>query len=588
MIINSTLVFCLVPELEEAFKGNKVLQIFQSSDKKELSFVTRSRKKEASLFFCDHAENYRIEILYKDETDTKRSNYQKTNLFSYAVGGYIQEIKQVDFDRVIKISCLRKSQVGESIEFDLIFELTGRNSNLILVRKDGLIIDCLRKVDITQSRFRQILPGERYVAPPSPKKKNPFEVEKEKFIKLLKTHDIPVPELLASHFIGLNQLLAEKIIFETNLPLSVKTKDLNEEMIESLWKNFRQTFQEIKEHKLSFQIVTDEQGKPQAISCVNLPFLKEKHKIVCENLNSAIKKFFSQKSEERQKKTELKRLFEVAHSAQKKLERRKEKIEEDLKQAERFEQYRKFGDLLMMNKDSIKKGQESVKLGDIFEPQQSLAEIPLNVELSPIQNAQAYFRKYKKSKDALAVMKKRQAETEKEIVEVEKILEKMEKSIQELNLEEIEEELISLGFLKKKKTFEKRKSIKKEFSPRTFITKEGSQVLVGRNNKENDYLTFKFAGPNDLWFHVQEVPGSHVVLRKKEKKKEPSPNDIKEAAQVAAYFSKAKGAKRVPVIYTQAKYVKKPKKGRPGLALVEKEKTILVEPKLIDRLENEN
>lgn len=589
MVINSTLVFCLIPELEEAFKGNRIKQIFQSSDRKELIFLTRSRKKEASLFFCAHAENYRVEILDRNEPRTKEYNYEKTNLFSYALSGYIQEIEQVDFDRVIKISCLRKSQLGKGIEFDLIFELTGRNSNLILMRKDGLIIDCLRKIDFTQNRFRQILPGQRYVLPPSPKKENPFLIQKEKFVKLLKNHDLSVSEFLTSHFIGVDQLLAGEIIFETNIPLPVKTKDLNEEKTEDLWKNFSRTFQEISEHRLSFQIVIDEKGKPQAISCVNLSFLKDNQKVFCESSNSAVKRFFSQKLEEQQKNTKLKRLSGAAGRAQRKLRRKKEKIEQDLKQAEKFEQYRKVGDLLMMNKDLIKKGQESAKLVDIFEARQSLVEIPLNVKLSPIQNAQVYFKKYKKAKEALVVMKKRYAETEKEIVQVGKILEKLDETTEELELERIKKELIALGFLKEKKISEKRKKIKprgtfaKKFSPKMFVTKDGCEILVGRNNKENDYLTFKFARPDDLWFHAQDVPGSHVVLRRKEKKKEPSLNDIKEAGQVAAYFSKVRREKKAPVIYTLAKYVKKSKKGKLGLALVEKEKMILVEPKLTDK-----
>ncbi len=607
MIINSTLVFCLIPELQEAFKESKIIQILQSSDRKELIFLTRSKGKETSLFFSTHPENYRIEILDENETKTRKSDYQKTNLFSYAVGGHISEISQVDFDRVIKISCLKKSQLGKSIEFDLIFELTGRNSNLILLRKDGLIIDCLRKVDFTQNRFRQILPGERYVPPPPPKKKSPFQIEKEKFVpafggilnKLLKDHDLfprsvqtdarlggilrTVSELLVSHFIGLDKPLAQTIMFETGIPLNAKTTDLKEEDIERLWKSFREIFQKISEYKLTFQIITDEKENPKAISCVNLPFLKDDQKISCENLNSAIKKFFHQKLDEHQRKTERKSLSEVAHRAQERLQSKKGKIEEDLREAEKFEQYKKFGDLLMMNKGLIKKGQNSIKLVDIFQPEQNPIEIPLNVKLSPMQNAQAYFKKYKKAKDALVVMKKRKAETEKEILKVEKILEKLDETIRELRPEEIEQELISLGFLKDRKIFERREKRKKGFSPKRFVTKDGGEILVGRNNRGNEYLTFKIARPDDLWFHTQDVPGSHVLLIRKEKKKEPSHNDIKEAAQIAAYFSKARGAQKVPVIYTLAKYVKKPKKGKPGLALVEKEKTILVEPKLIDK-----
>jgi predicted ribosome quality control (RQC) complex YloA/Tae2 family protein len=595
MIINSTLIFCLIPELQEAFEGNKIIQILfrgsfgQSSDKKELLFLTRSKKREVSLLFSAHPENYRIEILDENETKARESDYQKTNLFSYAVGGHISEISQVDFDRVIKISCLKKSQLGTNVEFDLIFELTGRNSNLILLRKDGLIINCLRKIDFTQSRFRQILPGERYVPPPHPKRKNPFQIEKEKFLILLKDNDLLISEFLISHFIGLDKPLAETIIFEAGIPLNAKTADLKEDDIERLWKSFKGIFQKLSEHKLTFHIITDEKEKPKTISCVNPSFLKDDQKIFCENLNSAIKKFFHQKLEEHQRKTDLKRLFEVAHRAQERLQSKKEKIEEDLEQAEKFEQYKKFGVLLMMNKDLIEKGQDSIKLVDIFKPEQSFIEIPLNEKLSPIQNAQAYFKKYKKAKDALAVMKKRKAETEKEIHKLEKLLEKLDETTKELKLEEIEQELISLGFLKDRKFFERRKKSKsqdafaKGFSPKRFVTKDGGEILVGRNNKENDYLTFKFARPDDLWFHAQDVPGSHVLLRRKEKKKEPSHIDIKEVAQIAAYFSKARREKNASVIYTLSKYVKKPKKGKPGLALVEREKAIWVEPKLTDK-----
>jgi predicted ribosome quality control (RQC) complex YloA/Tae2 family protein len=580
MIINSTLVFCFVPELEEAFKGSKITQILLSSDRKQLLLVTRSKENEASLFFCAHPQDYRIEILDGNETKTKRADYEKTNLFSYAVGAYVEGVEQVDFDRVIRISCLRKSQLGPNIEFDLVLELTGRNANLILVRKDGLIIDCLRKVDLTQNRFRQVLPGEKYAPPPPPKKKNPFHIENDEFVKLIKTHDLPVSELLTTHFVGLDELSAKKIMFEASVSPTEKTGNLNEQEIEALWRTFHQTFEEIAGHKFSFQVVADEDGKAMGISCVSLPFLEDRRKISCQSLNSAVKKFFPQKREEEQKKVKLKRFSGIARGAQKRLERRKGKIEEDLEQAEKFEQYKRFGDLLMMSKDRMKRGQESVKLTNIFDPQQNLVDIRLNPKLSPIHNAQAYFKKYKKAKDSLAVMRKRKAETEKEIAQLQKISEKLSEEGKEQRLPEIGKELVSLGLLKEKKAPGKKRKDKKEFSPRTFVSKNGSEILVGRNNKENDYLTFRFARPDDLWFHAQDVPGSHVILRRKEKKKEPSHTDIREAAQVAAHFSKARGEKKAPVIYTQAKYVKKPKKGKPGLALVDREKTILVEPGL--------
>ncbi len=451
---------------------------------------------------------------------------------------------------------------------------------MVLVRKDGLIIDCLRKIDSSQNRFRQVLPGERYAPPPCPKKRNPFEIERERLVRLIKTHGLSLSELLTSHFVGLDQLLAEKIIFEADISLTAKTKDLNEENIEGLWKSFHRTFEQIGRYKLSFQTALDEAGKPKQISCVYLPFLEDRQKMVYGTLNSAVKEFFSQKLKEQQKKIELRKLSKIAAAAQKRLKRRKERIEEDLNQAEKSEQYKRFGDLLMMNKHLIKRGQEFVELADIFDSRQGKVKIPLNAKLSPVQNAQAYFKKYKKAKDSLVVMRKRKAETEQELVRVEGILRRLSEEAEESRLEEIQRELVGLGLLKEKRKAGERKKAKKEFSPRTFLTKDGSEILVGRNNKENDYLTFRFARPDDLWFHAQDVPGSHVVLKRRERKKEPSHSAIREAAQVAAHFSKARGAGKVAVIYTMAKYVKKPRKSKPGLALVEREKTILVEPGL--------
>jgi predicted ribosome quality control (RQC) complex YloA/Tae2 family protein len=153
---------------------------------------------------------------------------------------------------------------------------------------------------------------------------------------------------------------------------------------------------------------------------------------------------------------------------------------------------------------------------------------------------------------------------------------------EQVDLEEIRRSLIRLGFLPDQPATEKKKSPVKEKKPafRTFLTESSAEILVGRNNKENDHLTFRFARPDDLWFHAQDVPGSHVLLKRKDKKREPSPSDIRVAAEVAAYFSKAKSEKKASVIYTQAKYVRKPKKGKPGLALVEREKTLLVQPGL--------
>jgi len=582
MIINSTLIFCFIPELNEALLGLRIAKILISSDQKELLFSLRGRGKQSVLYFSAHPENCRMEIWEKDEEEEGKRDYQKTNLFWFATGGYVRKIEQSDFDRVIKISCEKKTQFGAGESFALIFELTGRNSNVILVKQDEMIVDCLKKIDSTKNRLRQILPGEKYLRPPPPKKKNPFPIKKEKSGKLIPAGDKPALEWLISGFMGVDEFLAQKIVTQSGLDPKKKTSELSQDEIERLWKAFSQTFEQISNYDLTFLIVSNRDGDPTTISCVDLPFIPDDQKIYCQSLNSAIKSFFSDKLEREKRKKEICRLSVVIQRALKKLKEKAKKIEDDLKQAERFEQYRRFGELLMMNKQDIKKGQTSVKLTDLFDPAHPIIEIPLDPKFTAVRNAQSYFKKHKKAKDALRIIKKRRSETEDRIAQLENIFRQLEKKEERVDLEETRRNLNRMGFLKEPKSQTGRRK-EKGGSFRTFLTEEGSEILVGRNNKENDYLTFKFARPDDLWFHAQDVPGSHVLLRRRDRKNEPSFSEIKQAAKVAAYFSKARRENKATVIYTRAKYVRKPKRGKPGLALVEREKTILVQPGLPGR-----
>ena len=581
MVINSTLIFCLIPELKKVLLGMKIAAIYASPDQKEVLFNLRRRNRAADLFFSAHSDDCRIEVREEDK-EGREEDFQKTNLFRYAVGGYVQDVAQLGFDRVIKISCEKKTQFGAGESFDLIFELTGRYGNVILVKQDQRIVDCLRKIDSSRSSFRQILPGGTYLSLPSPKKRNPLSIKKEEFVELIQASQTTASERLSSGFMGLDQFLARKIVIEAGVNSEKKTSDFTQNEIERLWESFSQTFKKITNHDLAFLVILDADDYPEAISSLDLPFIPDHQKISFESLNSTVRGFFSLRQEKETRKKEVQKLSLICRRSLKRLKARAKKIEDDRAQAERSEEFKRCGELLMLNKENAKKGLSSVRLTDVFEPESPEVEVSLDPKHSATRNAQIYFKKYKKAKDALSIIEKRRSETENRITRLERVGEQLESHDENVDLEAIRRSLNQLGFLKEPKP-RAAKGKQKEFSGRTFLTKSGCEILVGRNNKENDYLTFKFARPDDLWFHAQDVPGSHALLRKKEKKTEPSPSEIKEAAQVAAYFSKARGEKKAAVIYTQAKYVRKPKRGKPGLALVEREKSIVVEPRLPDR-----
>jgi predicted ribosome quality control (RQC) complex YloA/Tae2 family protein len=578
MIINSTLIFCLISELEEILVGMRISGVGASSDQKELLFNLRGKSRAADLFFSIHSEDCRIEV-WLDDGEDRKEDFRKTNLFSAAVGGYVRQVEQLGFDRVIKVSCEKKTQFGAGDSFDLIFELTGRYSNLILAKEDQKIVDCLRKIDAARSSFRQILPGQAYLPLPPAKRKNPLSTDKDVFCKLMQAWQATAGERLVSGFMGMNRLLAEAMVNRAGIDPQKRTAELSPNEIERLWKEFSKTFARISGYDLSAKVILDADGHPQAISCLDLPLIPDDRKVAFDSLNSAIKGFFSLKLKKEKQEKEIRRLSRIVQRSLKRLRQRAKRIEDDRAEAERSEEFKRYGELLMLNKEKIKKGESSVKLTDLFDPEHPELEIALDPKHTATRNAQIYFKKYKKAKDALSVIEKRRSETEEGVTGLEKIGQQLEAPEQDVDLEAIRRGLSKLGFLKEPKT-QPTRGRQKEISGRRLLTKSGCEILVGRNNKENDYITFKLARPGDLWFHAQDVPGSHVLLRRKDKRTEPSSSEIREAAQVAAYYSKARGEKKAAVVYTQAKHVRKPKKGKPGLALVEREKSIVVRPAL--------
>ena len=586
MVISSIYIFCLIQELRQNLLGKKITRILLSENKKDVLFLTQDKKERNAFLFCSHPDFFRIEILDEKEIQSPdayaslRKDFAPTNLFKQAEFSLIQKIEQMDFDRIIKIFCIKRTE-----EIELILELTGRNSNLILKRfKDNLILNCLKKIDPQKSRYRQIEVGLKYKPPPPHKKKNPFELEKEGFFKLLKEKkENNILFFLINNFNGIDLNLAKKLSFDSSIKFESKIKDLTSELKSFLWENFKKIIKEISNYKISPQIILDKNKNPLSLSLFDLPFVPDQKKIRFSKLNLAIKKFFFLKIEKEKLKEQKKYLSTIIQKNISKLKKREKNLKKDLKEAENYEQYKKFGDLLLFYKNQIKKGKEKVILKDIFEEGQREVEIKLNPILSPLRNAQAYFKKYKKLKQGQKIIKKRKEKTRKEVLILEKLLFDLNKKEKLSEMEEIIKMLLRLGLIRKKEIIKKKKkkktpSLDLRYSPREFLTSDGLKVLVGKNNKENDYLTFHLAKSYDLWFHAQDVSGSHVVLKKQQKDKSPSKSSITEAAKIAAYFSRAKKSSKVPVIFTLVKYVKKPKGAKPGLVFVQKEKTIIVSP----------
>ena len=581
MFITSSIICALIPELKENCLFSQIKGFKLSSDQKELLILIRKEGESKTLLFSVDPSHCRIVSLTEDESRPFRE-WATTSLFSQVLDTIILNIEQVDFDRVIKFSCQRETEL-EKVEFEIFFELTGRNSNAILVqsygskfgKKSGLILDSLKKVRPAQSRVRQILPGIKYLLPPAPKKHNPFSTTEEQFRKIIQTHpEENLIQILIYHFMGIDELTAKKIEEE-----SLSSSPLKPFPVDIIWKSLQSIFHQISTHKISPHLILDTAEKPIGISLFDLNSIPESQKTPFSSLNQALKNFFFLEIEKSEKVTKLQNLSGLIQKTIEKWKKRGKKLKDELSSLQEAESFNKFGDLIFNHLPEIKKGSEHIELIDYSTPEHHKIKILLDPSLSPKENALSYFKKYRKAKSGVEKLKEIIIQTENEIKELSGVAIDLQKK-EKLDYKKIEAKLYTLGLLKAPRP--KRKERKKgRYALREFVSADGWKILVGRNNRENDFLTFKIARSEDLWFHAQNTPGSHVVLKKGERKKHPTPKAIQQAASLAAYYSKAKTSKKVSVIYTLAKYVKKPKNAPPGLVKVEKMKSILIEPKLI-------
>ncbi|KPK99075.1 MAG: hypothetical protein AMJ90_09665, partial [candidate division Zixibacteria bacterium SM23_73_2] len=547
MQLTSIFIYCLIPELRQDLPGKKIKRILISQDKKNILILVRDKNEQKGLFFSSHPDFFRTEILSEKEIQGGKINFSPTSFFKHLENTRIQKIEQLDFDRVINISCIRKTKEKEE-RLDLVMELTGRNSNLILKRsKDERILDCLKKIDPQKSRYRQIGIGLKYNPPPHPEKKNPFKIEKESFEKLLKEEkEKEVGKFLIQTFNGLDDNLSQRICYDSFLKPDAKINQLSPQQKTRFWENFCNIIKDLKIYKISPRIILDENKNPTSLSLFDLPSLSQDKKLEFEKLNSALKEFFKQKIEKEKFIKQKTNLSLLIHKNIFRLEKRLVKLEKDQEEAKDYQKYKRFGDLLIFYQTRIKKGKDKIILKDAFEETQPEVEIEINPLLSPLKNAQAYFKKYKKSKEGQKVIKTRLEKTNSETKELENLLSELEKKEKLSNLEKIKDRLLKLGYSRKKEKIKKEKKKKKlKYSPREFSTSEGLKILVGKSQQENDYLTFHIAKSYDLWFHAQDVGGSHVILKKQTKDQSPSKESITQAAKAAAYFSQARESSKV-------------------------------------------
>ncbi|MCR8968013.1 Rqc2 family fibronectin-binding protein [Streptococcus zalophi] len=529
----------MVKELKEEILFGRVQKINQPFEN-ELVLSIRQNRQNYRLLLSAHPVFGRLHI-----TQVTFSNPQTPNTFTmimrkYLQGAVIEDIKQLENDRIVEMTFSNKNEIGDHIKVTLMIEIMGKHSNIILIDKnEGKIIESVKHVGFSQNSYRTILPGSYYVLPPKTNSTNPFEISDEKLFESLQTNELNPKNL---------QLLFQGLGRDTAIELSHR---LTNEKFQAFRHFFNQsTAPSLTEKSFSAILFSDSKETFSSLSEVLDVYYKDK----------------AQRDRINQQANDL------IHRVNTEIQKNKKKLkkqEQELKDTENAEEFRQKGELLTTFLRNVPNNQNQVTLDNYYTGEK--ITISLDKALTPNQNAQRYFKKYQKLKEAVKHLSHLLKETRETIA----YLETVETALNQATLSEIadiREELIETGFIKQKR----RDKHHKKQKPEQYLASDGKTlILVGKNNLQNDELSFKIAQKNDLWFHAKDIPGSHVVIRNNSN---PSDEVKTDAAELAAYFSKARLSNLVQVDMIEAKKLNKPTGSKPGFVTYTGQKTLRVTP----------
>ena len=530
----------MVEELQRELVNGRIQKINQPFEQ-ELVLQIRSNRQSHRLLLSAHPVFGRIQL-----TQTTFENPAQPSTFimvlrKYLQGALIESIEQIENDRIVEISVSNKNEIGDHIQATLIIEIMGKHSNILLVDKSShKILEVIKHVGFSQNSYRTLLPGSTYIAPPSTESLNPFTIKDEKLFEILQTQETTTKNL-QSLFQGLGRDTAN---------------ELESILISDKLSTFRNFFnQETK------PCLTETSFSP-------IPFANQVGEPF-DNLSDLLDTYYKDKAERDRVKQQASELIRRVENELQKNRHKLKKQEKELLATDNAEEFRQKGELLTTFLHQVPNDQDQVIL-DNYYTNQSIT-IALDKALTPNQNAQRYFKRYQKLKEAVKYLTDLIEETKATIL----YLESVETVLNQAGLEEIaeiREELIQTGFIRRRQ----REKVHKRKKPEQYLASDGKTIIyVGRNNLQNEELTFKMARKEELWFHAKDIPGSHVVISGN---LDPSDEIKTDAAELAAYFSQGRLSNLVQVDMIEVKKLNKPTGGKPGFVTYTGQKTLRVTP----------
>ena len=575
MALDGAFLRCLKTELETALTDARVDKIHQPS-REELIFFMRGRGGTSKLYLSARVQSPRVHITRFVPDNPATPPMFCMLLRKHLSGARLTAVRQDGLERALYLDFLSRNELGDEVTLTVACELMGRNSNLILIGPDGKVLDAVRRVDFETSPTRPILPGVAYEPPPRMADKLDLWLSDPDALTAATRRlcDHPLCEALLSVSRGLAPLLCREAAFVAARDEQKRTSDFTEEEWARLTGYLTRVRGILETHDFKPYLLYKKDGTPFEFSFLPITqYGLDATGRQAETLSQLLDDYYAEKDEKERLYQRSRDLWRVLQTARDRLSRKLEKQRQELDRSGKRDQKRLFGDLLNANLSAVPRGADHADVINYYEPDCPTVRIPLDPAVSAAQNAQRYYKEYRKAQTAERVLAEQIAAGEEERLYLDTVSDALSRAGNLREIAELREELAAGGYLRLPRSRQKSPAA---LPPMAFRSSDGFDILVGRNNRQNDQLTLKTARGGDIWLHTQNIPGSHVIVVTGGKT--PTDTALTEAAMLAAFHSKASGGAQVPVDFTEVRHVRKPAGAKPGRVIYDHQQTIYVTP----------
>ena len=571
MALDGITIAALKKEFEDRLLGSRIYKIAQP-EKDELMLTLKTPDGQCRLLISADAS---LPFLYL--TDTNKTSPAQAPGFCMLLRKHIQNgritaIRQPSLERILMFDIDHLNEMGDMCRKTLVVEIMGKHSNIIFLDDENMIIDSIKHISSAVSSVREVLPGRDYFIPNTQNKSDPLSITREEFTELISAKPMPAAKAIYSSLTGFSPVMAEELLFRSGLDSSMPASSFTEDELMHLYNNFLWLTDSIKSGGFKPNMIL-KNNAPVEFAAIELTQYGNPETRTSPSMSVILNDYYAMRNAVtriRQKSADLRRIVATV------LERNVKKYDLQLKQlkdTEKKDKYRIYGELLNTYGYSAQPGARSLEADNYYTGEK--ITIPLDPELTASENAKRYFDRYGKLKRTEEALITQTEETHDEIMHLESISASLDIALKESDLTEIRQELEQAGYLRKKGTGRTKELKSKPFH---YVSSDGFHIYVGKNNFQNDYLTFRFSNGNDWWFHAKKIPGSHVLV--KTEGRELTDITFEEAGALAAYYSKGREQDKVEIDYVQKKEVKKPAGAKPGFVVYYTNYSLVAEPSL--------